>query len=98
MVPRCINVFALPVAVPDRMIRRSLFTRERLETGHSRYGMDFGALARSRPSSFSFSVSPWKLRGCTLTDLVPVAANLRISEMAGSPCHVRTVPRDILGA
>lgn len=74
MVPHRINVFALPVAVPDRMIRRSLFTRERLETWRSRYGMDFGALAGSTPSSFSFSVSPWKLRGCALADPVLVAA------------------------
>ena len=56
------------------MIRRYLFTRERLETWRSRYGMDFGALAGSTPSSFSFSVSPWKLRGCALADPVLVAA------------------------
>ena len=74
MIPRHVNVFALPVAVPDRMIRRYLFTQERLETWRSWYGMDFGALARSTPSSFSFSVNPWKLRGRALTDPVLVAA------------------------
>ena len=36
--------------------------------------MDFGGLAESTPSSFSFPVSPWKLRGCALADPVLVAA------------------------
>lgn len=81
MIPRHVNVFALPVAVPDRMIRRHLFTQERLETWHSWYGMDFGALARSMPPSFSFSVNPWKLRGRALADPVLVAAaDLRTEE------------------
>ena len=74
MIPRHVKVFALPVAVPDRMIRRHLFTQERLETWRSWYGMDFGVLARSTPSSFSFSVNPWKLRGRALADPVLVAA------------------------
>ena len=81
MIPRHINIFALPVAVPDRMIRRHLFTQEHLETWHSWYGMDFGALARSTPPSFSFSVNPWELRGRALADPVLVAAaDLRTEE------------------
>ena len=66
MVPHRINIFALPVAVPDRMIRRYLFTRERLETWRSRYGMDFGALAGVRLRPFRFpsvrrnsAAAPW---------------------------------------
>ena len=74
MVPHRVNVFALPVALPDSIIRRYLFTPERLETWRSGYGLDFGALAGSTPSSFSFSVRPWKLRGCALADPVLVAA------------------------
>ena len=73
MVPRRVNVFALPVTVPDRMIRRHLFTPEVLEAWRSWYGIDFGALARSAPSSLSFPVSPSKLCGCALADPVLVA-------------------------
>lgn len=74
MVPSRINVFGLPMAVPDRTIRRHLFTPEVLDTWRSWYGIDFGALAGSNPSSFSFFVDPKRLRGCALTDPVLVAA------------------------
>lgn len=78
MVPHRVEVFALPVAVPDRMIRRFVFTPERLETWRSEYGLDFGALEGSTPSSFSFSVRSWKLRDCALADPVLVTtADLR---------------------
>ena len=83
-VPRRMNVFALPVAVPDRMIRRHLFTPEVLEAWRSWYGIDFGALARSAPSSLSFLISPSKLRDCALADPVLVATtDLRAEH--GSP-------------
>ena len=74
MVPRRVNVFALPVAVPDRMIRRYLFTPKVLEAWRSWYGVDFGALAGSDPSSFSFFVNPKRLRGCALAAPILVAA------------------------
>ena len=74
MVPRRVSVFALPVAVPDRMIRRHLFTPEVLEAWRSLYDIDFGALAGSAPSSFSFFVNPKRLRGCALADPILVAA------------------------
>ena len=74
MVPRRVSVFALPVAVPDRMIRRHLFTPEVLEAWRSLYDIDFGALAGSDPSSFSFFVNPKRLRGCALADPILVAA------------------------
>ena len=74
MVPRRVSVFALPVAVPDRMIRLHLFTPEVLEAWRSLYDIDFGALAESAPSSFSFFVNPKRLRGCALADPILVAA------------------------
>ena len=40
MVPHRVNVFALPVSVPNRMIRRHLFTPEVLEAWRSWYGID----------------------------------------------------------
>lgn len=74
MLPSRVNVFALPIAVPNRTIRRHLFTSEVLDTWRSWYGIDFGAMAGGDTSSFSFFVNPKKLRGCALTDPVLVAA------------------------
>lgn len=92
MVPHRVEVFALPVAVPDGLIRRYLFTPERLETWRSRYGLDFGGLAESTPSSFSFSVWPWRLRGCALADPVLVAAaDLRTEKISAITADRRFV-------
>lgn len=50
-----------------------------------------------RRLSHDFSVGrPVVLTKAEAAMLASVAANLRISEMAGSPCHVRAVPREIL--
>ena len=101
MVPRRVNVFALPVAVPDRLSRRYLFTPEVLEAWRSWYGIDFGALARSAPSSLSFPISPSKLRGCALADPVLVAAadlhTERNSAVAADRDFVATVPGKLNG-
>lgn len=82
MIPRHVNIFALPVAIPTKMIRRHLFTPEVLDAWRSRYGMDFTPLGESTPSSLSFRAFPWKLRGRALAAPVLVTtADLHAGEI-----------------
>ena len=66
LVPSRLRVLALPVAVPEERLRRVTFTPDALETWRSRYGIDFGALRKAAPSSFSFLVNPERLAGRVL--------------------------------
>ena len=66
LVPSRLRVLALPVAVPEERLRRVTFTPDVLETWRSRYGIDFGALRKAAPSSFSFLVNPERLAGRVL--------------------------------
>ena len=66
LVPSRLQVLALPVAVPEALIRRRTFTPDALETWRSWYGIDFGALRNTTPSSFSFIINPRKLAGRVL--------------------------------
>lgn len=85
LVPSRLKVFAVPVAVPARSIRRLIFTPETLETWRSRYGIDFSALGDAAPSSFSFLIDPMRLAGSVLgtpvvvfdADLATVDAEVR---------------------
>ena len=82
MVPQRVNIFALPVAVPNMMIHRRLFTPKVLDAWRSWYGMDFTPLGEIAPASLSFAASPWKLRGRGLAAPVLMAtADLHAGEM-----------------
>ena len=82
MVPQRANIFALPVAVPDMMIHRHLFTPRILDAWRSWYGMDFTPLGENAPASLSFATSPWKLRGRGLAAPVLMAtADLHAGEI-----------------
>ena len=82
MVPQRADIFALPVAVPDMMIHRHLFTPRVLDAWRSWYGMDFTPLGESAPASLSFAASPWKLRGRGLAAPVLMAtADLHAGEI-----------------
>ena len=66
LVPSRLRVLALPVAVPEAPLRRTTFTPDALETWRFRYGIDFGALRKAAPSSFSFLIAPQRLAGRVL--------------------------------
>ena len=81
LVPSRLKVFAVPVAVPERSIRRLTFTPDILETWRSRYGIDFSALEEAAPSSFSFLIDPMRLAGSVLgTPVVVFDADLATAD------------------
>lgn len=93
MVPQTITIFALPLTVPDRILRRCWFTPEVLENWRSWYGIDFSALARSA-APWSLTCNPGILGGSALADPVPVAtADLRSAQssaIAADRCFTAT--------
>ena len=91
MVPQTITIFALPLTVPDRIVRRCCFTPEVLENWRSWYDIDFSALARSA-APWSFTCSPGILGGRALADPVPVAdlRSAQSSAVAADRCFTAT--------
>lgn len=60
-VPHRLQIFALPVAVPEHEINKAMVTPNLIKTWRSRYGIDFSGAQKRHPSSFT--ADPRKLAG-----------------------------------
>ena len=80
-VPSRVKVLALPVALPEKLIRRVTFTSGTLDTWRSRYGIDFSPLQQAAPSSLSLLIDPMRLAGRVLgTPVLVFDANLATAD------------------
>lgn len=74
LVPSTLRLYALPLAVPEAMRERWVFTEGAAARWAARYGLDFGVLAAAHRAG-AVPIKPWKARSWTrLSPPVPLAS------------------------